>query len=147
MSLVTNDYIKDGKPHILQDKHIPPYVSIIRIHGPFLFGAAAKLEESCPDLSGLGAVVVLRLPNVEQRRQHHSHLYCYCQIGKHRQGKRRSPHDPVRPRQPQDRRDLRPLAHVVRHDHQDPRECRQRRAATRESRYASDGPGPEKSPP
>ena len=35
---VTPDYIETGRAHILQDKPIPPYVAIFRIHGPFLFG-------------------------------------------------------------------------------------------------------------
>ncbi len=43
---VTQDYINDGHAHSLQDKQIPPYVSILRIHGPFLFGVTAKLEEA-----------------------------------------------------------------------------------------------------
>ena len=30
-------------PHILQDKRIPPYVAIFRIHGPFLFGMTDKI--------------------------------------------------------------------------------------------------------
>src|SRR5262249_42019026 len=28
---VTEEYIRDGKPHILQDKHIPSFVTILRI--------------------------------------------------------------------------------------------------------------------
>ena len=56
---VTAEYIKDGKAHVLQDKQIPPYVTILRIHGPFLFGAAKKLEEATADLSHYGPVIVL----------------------------------------------------------------------------------------
>ena len=33
---VTPEYIEEGRPHSLQDKEIPDYVSILRIHGPFL---------------------------------------------------------------------------------------------------------------
>src|SRR5438876_10584329 len=33
---VTGDYIEDGRAHNLQDKDIPSYVSIFRIHAPFL---------------------------------------------------------------------------------------------------------------
>ena len=44
VSRVTPDFIEKGRPHILQDKAIPPYVAIFRIHGPFLFGAADKLS-------------------------------------------------------------------------------------------------------
>ena len=32
------EYIEAGRPHVLQDKVIPDYVAIFRIHGPFLFG-------------------------------------------------------------------------------------------------------------
>jgi len=61
---VTHDYIKDGQPHILQDKPIPPYVTILRIHGPFLFGATKKLEEATADLSGFSPIIVLRVRNM-----------------------------------------------------------------------------------
>ena len=40
---VTGEYIEDSRPHILQDKQVPPYVTILRIHGPFLFGTTEKL--------------------------------------------------------------------------------------------------------
>src|SRR5229473_3159387 len=43
VSQVTDDYIEDGRVHILQDKDIPYYATIFRIHGPFLFGATDKL--------------------------------------------------------------------------------------------------------
>lgn len=61
---VTHDYIIEGRPHVLQDKQIPPFVTILRIHGPFLFGATAKLEEIGRDVSRLHPVVVLRLRNM-----------------------------------------------------------------------------------
>jgi sulfate permease, SulP family len=61
---VTKEYLHDGKAHVLQDKQIPAYVTILRIHGPFLFGAAAKLEEATADLTGFGPVVILRLRNM-----------------------------------------------------------------------------------
>jgi SulP family sulfate permease len=61
---VTEEYIKDGRPHILQDKPIPPYVTILRIHGPFLFGATSKLEEATSDLQHFGPVIILRLRNM-----------------------------------------------------------------------------------
>ena len=43
VSLVTPDYVEAGRVHILQDKTIPDYVSVFRIHGPFLFGATDKI--------------------------------------------------------------------------------------------------------
>jgi sulfate permease, SulP family len=61
---VTSEYIKDGRAHVLQDKPIPPYVTILRIHGPFLFGAANKLTEATADLTAYGPVVILRLRNM-----------------------------------------------------------------------------------
>ncbi len=61
---VTHDYIRDGRPHVLQDKPIPSYVTILRIHGPFLFGATSKLEEASKDLETFGPVVILRLRNM-----------------------------------------------------------------------------------
>ena len=61
---VTRDYVEQGRPHIIQDKKIPPYLSIIRIHGPFLFGAADKLAEETADLSKYPPIVILRLRNM-----------------------------------------------------------------------------------
>lgn len=37
VSEVTPEYLRDGEAHILHQKNIPPYLSIFRIHGPFLF--------------------------------------------------------------------------------------------------------------
>jgi SulP family sulfate permease len=51
-------------PHILQDKTIPRNVTILRIHGPFLFGTTEKLAESTRDLAGFAPVVILRLRNM-----------------------------------------------------------------------------------
>ena len=64
VSAVTAEYIEAGRPHILQDKQVPPYVSILRIHGPFLFGTTDKLAEETADLSRFAPVVVLRLRNM-----------------------------------------------------------------------------------
>ena len=64
VSPVTDQYIRDGKAHILQDKALPPYVKILRIHGPFLFGATEKLMEATADLKSFPPVVVLRLRNM-----------------------------------------------------------------------------------
>jgi SulP family sulfate permease len=64
VTTVTPDYLHDGRPHILQDKDIPPYVTILRIHGPFLFGTADKLLDATTDLSSLAPIVILRLRNM-----------------------------------------------------------------------------------
>jgi SulP family sulfate permease len=61
---VTEEYIRDGRPHILQDKQVPWYVAILRIHGPFLFGTTEKLAESTASLDKFPAVVILRLRNM-----------------------------------------------------------------------------------
>ena len=64
VAVVTQEYIHDGRPHILQDKQVPWYVAILRIHGPFLFGTTEKLAEATADLSGFPSVVIVRLRNM-----------------------------------------------------------------------------------
>jgi SulP family sulfate permease len=61
---VTDDYLEDGRLHILQDKQIPPYVAIFRIHGPFLFGATEKINDVRQQLNSLPEILVLRLRNM-----------------------------------------------------------------------------------
>jgi SulP family sulfate permease len=48
----------------LQDKQLPPYVTILRIHGPFLFGTTEKLDDATADLNNFGQIVVVRLRNM-----------------------------------------------------------------------------------
>jgi len=64
VSQVTGDYVEDGRVHILQDKDIPYYATIFRIHGPFLFGATDKLSVVTEDMHKLPPVVILRLRNM-----------------------------------------------------------------------------------
>jgi len=64
VSQVTDDYIEDGRVHILQDKDIPYYATIFRIHGPFLFGATDKISVVTEKLHQLPPVVILRLRNM-----------------------------------------------------------------------------------
>lgn len=64
VSQVTDDYIEDGRVHILQDKEIPYYATIFRIHGPFLFGATDKVSEITENLHKLPPVVIIRLRNM-----------------------------------------------------------------------------------
>src|SRR5579872_153 len=64
VSQVTDEYIEDGRMHILQDKDIPYYATIFRIHGPFLFGATDKISAVTENLHKLPPVVVLRLRNM-----------------------------------------------------------------------------------
>jgi SulP family sulfate permease len=61
---VTREYLEDGQAHVLQDKDIPSNVTILRIHGPFLFGTTEKLAEATRDLRPFGDVVILRLRNM-----------------------------------------------------------------------------------
>jgi sulfate permease, SulP family len=64
VTAVTDDYIEGSRPHVLQDKVIPANVTILRIHGPFLFGMTDKLAEATDDLSTLRGIVILRLRNM-----------------------------------------------------------------------------------
>lgn len=64
VSYVTPEYVEHGKLHSLQDKIIPPYVGILRIHGPFLFGATEKLDDIHNTIGTMPPVIVLRLRNM-----------------------------------------------------------------------------------
>jgi len=64
VSQVTEDYVEDGRVHILQDKDIPYYATIFRIHGPFLFGATDKISAVTENIHKLPPVVILRLRNM-----------------------------------------------------------------------------------
>ena len=64
VSQVTDEYVEDGRIHILQDKDIPYYATIFRIHGPFLFGATDKISVVTERLHRLPPVVILRLRNM-----------------------------------------------------------------------------------
>jgi SulP family sulfate permease len=61
---VTREYLEDGQAHILRDEDIPPNVTILRIHGPFLFGTTEKLAEAGKDLNQLADIVIVRLRNM-----------------------------------------------------------------------------------
>lgn len=58
---VTDEMLGDGEPRVLTDRYIPVYCSVIRIRGPFLFGATEKLEHATADLSKFGSVIVLKM--------------------------------------------------------------------------------------
>jgi len=64
VSRVTPEYLERGRPHVLQGKTIPDDVTILRIHGPFLFGATEKLREMTGRLETLKPIVILRLRNM-----------------------------------------------------------------------------------
>ena len=61
---VTDDYIRDGLPHVLQGRIIPSYVSLLRIHGPFLFGTTEKLVDATANIEAFAPIVILRLRNM-----------------------------------------------------------------------------------
>jgi SulP family sulfate permease len=64
VSRVTPDYIHRGVEHSLQNRDIPDDVSIIRIQGPFLFGATDKLTAMTNHVGDLKSIVILRLRNM-----------------------------------------------------------------------------------
>jgi len=61
---VTDEYLREGHAHILQHKEIPAYVTIYRIHGPFLFGATDKIDDIVHKLPELPPIIILRLRNM-----------------------------------------------------------------------------------
>jgi sulfate permease, SulP family len=64
VSPVNDEYIRDGLQHNLQGRIIPSYVTLLRIHGPFLFGTTEKLVEETADITKYEPVVILRLRNM-----------------------------------------------------------------------------------
>jgi SulP family sulfate permease len=64
VSRVTTDYVQAGYVHALQDKDIPDYVAVYRIHGPFLFGSTDKIREIHDRMAELPEIVILRLRNM-----------------------------------------------------------------------------------
>jgi sulfate permease, SulP family len=64
VSEVTGQYLEEGRLHILQDKQIPPYVTILRIHGPFLFGSTDKINDIVAQIPEMPAIIVVRLRNM-----------------------------------------------------------------------------------
>jgi len=64
ISRVTPEYVHESRLHVLQDKEIPPYATVFRIHGPFLFGAADKIDDLVQQVPELPPIVILRLRNM-----------------------------------------------------------------------------------
>jgi SulP family sulfate permease len=64
ISKVTDEYIEDGRAHILQDKDIPDYAAVYRIHGPFLFGVTDKITTITENVALLPPIVIVRLRNM-----------------------------------------------------------------------------------
>lgn len=64
VSRVTPEYVAEGRAHSLQDKTIPDYVTIFRIHGPLLFGSTDKLHRVTDHIAELPEIVIFRLRNM-----------------------------------------------------------------------------------
>lgn len=58
---VTDSDMGDNEPHVLTNKYIPTYCSIVRIRGPFLFGATEKLDRATRDLNKFQQIVILKI--------------------------------------------------------------------------------------
>ena len=61
IAVVTPDFMEEERAHIHQDPAIPPYVTVFKIRGPFLFGAADKLLAMLDDTDALAPVIIVRL--------------------------------------------------------------------------------------
>lgn len=61
---ITDDDLHYHGTRVFADKYIPSYVSVIRIRGPFLFGATEKLERAAADPARFGPIVVLKLTHM-----------------------------------------------------------------------------------
>jgi len=61
VSCVTNNDMLERPEHIAQGKNIPDGVLVYRIFGPFMFGAAEKMEDAINSLSSFPQVLILRL--------------------------------------------------------------------------------------
>jgi len=64
VATVTEEYLRDSLPHVLQGRILPSYVTVLRIHGPFLWGTTEKLVEETVNLEAFPSVVILRLRNM-----------------------------------------------------------------------------------
>jgi sulfate permease, SulP family len=64
VSIATPEYIAAGQVHSLQGKDVPDYVTILRIHGPFLFGTTDKLIDAAAGIDTFKQIVILRLRNM-----------------------------------------------------------------------------------
>jgi len=58
---VTPNDVLESPEHVAQGKPIPEGVLVYRVFGPFLFGAADKMEYALDDLSDYPKVIIIRL--------------------------------------------------------------------------------------
>jgi len=61
VSRVTHEDMLERPEHIAQGKEIPEGALVYRIFGPFLFGAAEKMEDALADVDEWPRVLILRL--------------------------------------------------------------------------------------
>jgi sulfate permease, SulP family len=61
VSSITDDDLHHHGTRVFTDQYIPSYVSVVRIRGPFLFGATEKLQHAAADPDRFGPIVVLKL--------------------------------------------------------------------------------------
>lgn len=61
VSLVTEEDVLESPEQIAQGKPIPQGVLVYRIFGPFLFGAAEKMEDAMQRIGNLPRILILRL--------------------------------------------------------------------------------------
>jgi SulP family sulfate permease len=58
---VTSQELEEGRVHVLENKRIPEYVTVFRIHGPFLFGTTECLTKMTDHVDKLTPIIILRL--------------------------------------------------------------------------------------
>ena len=61
VSALDAEAIGEIREHAIHDKDLPAYLTILRIHGPFLFGTTDKLTDATHHLEQFPPIVVLRL--------------------------------------------------------------------------------------
>ncbi|WPJ94099.1 SulP family inorganic anion transporter [Coraliomargarita algicola] len=61
VSRVTHNDVLESPEHVAQGKAIPEGVLVYRIFGPFLFGAADKMQDALEELSDYPKVIILRM--------------------------------------------------------------------------------------
>ncbi len=61
VAVVSDIEIEEKRADLLLDKDVPPYVTVLRIHGPFLFGTTDKLLEAATNPARFAPIIILRL--------------------------------------------------------------------------------------
>ena len=61
VAIVSDIDAEEKRADLLLDKDVPPYVTVLRIHGPFLFGTTDKLLEAASNPSRFAPIIILRL--------------------------------------------------------------------------------------